>query len=350
MANRTFQLYEGSPLIGSPIIYNVQATNKSGVANLTFHRVCLSVSVGMTGSETRTYPFSIPVPKESTDTEVTFDISSALRAYLDDYAYAVQTEGSVQYPVLNVTVQTWDEYMADGILHTEYDKLTEQVTRHYILGAWTDKERLFSNITKGVSGLSRKPATGEMVPASGIYVGPNSFAYSVNDWFTGTAIATPPTTAVINLASKTANATFTSADGRIVYVDGSQKPYTAFQFVNGFGVLESAFALTFPEESIQKNVKEYEITAPMSFSRIRRNRTRKNRSRHIFKMSSGHVTEAWQRWWQEEFLNTEQAWIWMDSHWLPCSIVPDESVDGIKRTEDDMPEVLFSVKLDIDGI
>jgi hypothetical protein len=67
-------------------------------------------------------------------------------------------------------------------------------------------------------------------------------------------------------------------------------------------------------------------------------------------MSSGPVTEEWQRWWQEEFLNTPQAWMYINNMWLPVSIVPEEETAGINRAKDDLPEVLFTAKLNIDGL
>ena len=67
-------------------------------------------------------------------------------------------------------------------------------------------------------------------------------------------------------------------------------------------------------------------------------------------MSSGNVTEEWQHWWQEEFLNARQAWMLIGTNWIPCSIIPEDETDGIDLTEDKMPEVLFTAKLNIEGI
>ena len=178
---------------------------------------------------------------------------------------------------------------------------------------------------------------------------PAAYTFAVNTWFAGGTAPSAPSTSVTNLANKTAGRAFT-LNGRSIWVDDKGQPFVAFQFVNGYGVLESAFAVTLPEEKVVKSVKEYVVTAPMGFNSINRSVTRKNSSRHTFKMSSGNVTEEWQHWWQEEFLNARQAWMLIGTNWIPCSIIPEDETDGIDLTEDKMPEVLFTAKLNIEGI
>ena len=355
---QSIALDSGSPLIGSPITYKVKADNLSvGHPNLTFHRVIVEVAVSCpsVGLAEKKYPFSIPVQEEGNNTYVYVDISSAMTAFIDIWEYDYQTTGTYQYPVLTVKVKAWDEFMSNGILttnyHVVYDGLQQdqsQLPRYYLLGAFTDRERIISGPTKGVDTLTRKPATGEVVPRAGIYVSPVAYSFAVNTWFAGGTAPTAPSTTVTNLANKTAGQPFT-LNGRSIWVDGQGLPFTAFQFVNGYGVLESAFALTLPAESVTKSVKEYVVSVPMRFNHINRNVTRKSASRHIFKMSSGFVTETWQKWWQEEFLNTPQAWMLVDGLWLPCDIIPSDETEGIDRTEDKLPEVLFTAKLNIEG-
>lgn len=346
----------GSPLIGSPVIYKATASNLSTRPNLTFHRVILEVTVTTTdvGAVTRTYQFSQPVQSESNTSFVYVDISSALRAYLDVWEYSYQTTGTTVYPVLKVQVKAWDEFMSNGILVPNYEPFQEGgqnswTARYFILGAFTDRERITGNKSKGVATLTRKPQTGEIVPHSGIYVAPPAYAFDVNTWWDGNTIPTAPTTTVTNLSDKTPDTAFT-LNGRSIYVDEQKQPFTAFQFVNGYGVIESAFAITLPEETITKEVKEYVVSVPMQFNKVNRNVAVKSSSRHTYKMSSGFVTEAWQRWWQEEFLNTSEAWMLVGTDWLPCSIIPSEDTEGINRAEANMPEVLFTVKLNIEGI
>jgi len=346
-------LDSGSPLIGSPVIYKVQASDLSvGHPNLTFHRVIVEITVDCDGFSTQTYLFSEPVQTEGSSTYVYIDISSALRAFADSFVYEHQTSGTVSYPVMAVKVKAWDEFMSNGILTTNYQPYQEGgndwLTRYFIMGAFTDRERISGGKGRGVATLTRKPATGEVVPNTGVYVSPSAYSFTEESFFAGDTEPAAPATTVTDLSEQTAGQPFT-LNGRSIYVDQQGLPFTHFQFVNGYGVIESAFAVTYPDESITKSVKEYVMTVPMQFNKINRNVARKVASRHTFKMSSGYVTAAWQRWWQEEFLNTSQAWVLMDGAWLPCSIIPDEDTAGINQADDKLPEVLFTMKLNIEG-
>lgn len=347
-------LDSGSPLIGSPVFYKVQASDLSvGHPLLTFHRVILEVTVSCQGMPTETHPFSESVQTESDSSYVYIDISSALRTYLDGWEHSHQTSGTVTYPVLSVKVKAYDEFMSNGILTTNYQPYQEGgndwLTRYFIMGAFTDRERISGGKGRGVATLTRKPATGEVVPNTGVYVAPPAYAFTEEAFFEGGTAPAAPTTVVTDLSQQTAGQAFT-LNGRSVYVDNQGLPFTHLQFVNGYGVVESAFAVTLPSESVTKSVKEYVVSAPMQFNKVNHNVARKTASRHTYKMSSGFVTPAWQKWWQEEFLNTSQAWVLMDGDWLPCSIIPDEDTSGIDRTDDKLPEVLFTLKLDIEGL
>ena len=346
-------LDSGSPLMGSPVFYKIQASDLSSRTNLAFHRVIVEVTVSATGMTTSTYQFPLPVRSESAATYVHVDISSALRAFLDVWEYTYQTTGTQTYPVVAARVKAWDEFMSNGILYTNYQPYQEGgnswTFRYFLLGSFTDRERITGGLSKGVTTLTRKPLTGEIVPHAGIYVAPPAYSFTAENWFVGNISPTDPTTIVTNLSDKPAGQPFT-LNGRSIWVDNQGLPFTAFQFVNGYGVLESAFAVSYPEETVTKEVKEYVVSTPMQFNKVNRNVSRKTASRHTFKMSSGFVTEEWQRWWQEEFLNTSQAWMLVGTNWLPCSIIPEESTAGVNLAEDNLPEVLFTAKLNIEGI
>lgn len=350
---QSISLQSGSPLIGSPVFFTVLADNLSQVPNLTFHRVILEVEVNSIGSgqSGEKYPLSAPVNAEGGSNYIQIDISSALRAKADDYEYTPHSTAgeSIPYPIYTAKVKAWDEYMSNGIQY-QSQEYSLDTTFYFLLGAFTDRERLATNGSRGVSTLTRKPATGELVaPGAGIYVYPPAYTYSVDDFFTGTQPSAPTTTA-LNKNSLTPGAAQTIA-GRSVWVANDEDcEFVQFQFINGYGVLESAFAVTYPEASVVKGVKEYTVMVPMAFNKVNRNVSRKSASRHVFKMSSGPVTEEWQAWWQEEFLNTPQAWMYYKQAWVPVSIIPEETTNGIDRSGDNLPTVEFEVKLNIEGV
>ena len=50
-----------------------------------------------------------------------------------------------------------------------------------------------------------------------------------------------------------------------------------------------------------------------------------------------------------EFLMARFALINIDNYWIPCHIVPEDTVAGISRVNASLLEVQFSVRLDING-
>ena len=341
-------LVSGSPLIENPVVFRVTAANLSGQPSLTFHRVKMSVAVEASSiGLSKTYELSEPVASEGSNVIVDIDISSALRAIADEYEYAPHSvAGDNSYPVFSAHIEAWDEYMSAGEIHTT-QHIQIQGYFKFLLGGFTDFERMTSGQTKGVTALTRKPSAGEVIPIdSKLYVYALSYAYSANDWASQSTPSTPQTRAV--LTSSLTLGVNTLA-GRDVYAVKDDAVYVPFQFVNGLGVVESIYAQCYPEESVHKTVKEYDVTVPSAFNKVERNVVRKANSRHQLKMTSGPVTEAWQKWWQEEFLNSTQAWMYYRNTWVPVSIIPDEDTAGIDHTTDDLPEVQFTVKMNFEG-
>lgn len=339
-------LLSGSPLMDSPVFFRVTAANLSSVESLTFHRVKMSIAV-VAASISKTYEMSKPVASEGANVTVDIDISSAIRAIADEYEYAPHTEaGDKSYPVFAVHVEAWDEYMSAGEIHTT-SHIQIQGNFNFLLGGFTDFERMTSNATKGLASLTRKPLSGEVIPIdSKLYVYALSYAYSAADWSSQNAAPTPQTRAI-----QTSGLTLgvNTLAGRDVYAVKDDAVYVPFQFVNGLGVIESIYAQCYPEESVRKTIKEYDVTEPTAFNKVDGSIVRKSNSRHQLKMTSGPVTEDWQKWWQEEFLNTTQAWMYYKNVWVPVSIVPEEETAGIDCATDNLPEVQFIVKMNFEG-
>lgn len=343
---RNIVISSGSPLVGSPIFVTVTPETKSNVA---FHRIIVRVttSAASAGIASREDEVSAPVITEGVGIPV--DISSAIRATSEEFVYSVHTSaGNLTYPVFAVHVETWDEWMVNGVVNTNsHLHLGSSSTYyHFILGAFTDFERINSGLTKAVTTLTRKPSVGEVIPSTGgLYVYPAAFNYSLST----TAPSSSPTTTAVNIASLAPNA-LNTIGGRSVYIDGNTDNFYAFQFVNGYGVIESSFAYCLSEKEVVKIVTEYDVTAPMAFNKIDRHVTRKTSSRHQLKMSSGFVTPEWQEWWQEEFLNADKVWMLYKETWVPVSIVPEETTNGLNLASDNIPTVEFTVKMNFDGV
>ena len=101
----------GSPLIGSPIVYNVvPSTHQS---TYTFHRTILTVYAGLeTDTDYTAFEFSSPVIGNAA---IPFDISSALRAVADKYQYSPTPP--TRYPYIKFRLVARDEWMSQGIVY-----------------------------------------------------------------------------------------------------------------------------------------------------------------------------------------------------------------------------------------
>ena len=102
------KLVDGSIFNGNPITFAVTPVKIEGTP--AFHRMVFEVKCGMSGGNYETIRLTEPVLAED-GTEVTVDISSALRTFRDSYEYA--PEPGVM-PVVKFNVSAYDEYMIDG--------------------------------------------------------------------------------------------------------------------------------------------------------------------------------------------------------------------------------------------
>lgn len=338
-------LKSGSLFCGNPIVVAVNAENVPEDA--TFHRVKLEVTANFfpDGDTYRfnqnTYIFSSPANSGET---ILIDVSSALRSVSSDYLFNyVESERTLSY--LSYTLKAYDEYMQDGILNEKVGERDYGSTLYALLGGFTDMERyrLGDTLIKPVQKFSRKPVLGEVCDENTNYVYTESFSTGKNL----TDILTEgPTVRVQPLSGAD---TIQQIDGRSIYIHKARTDAFLFQFVNLLGGIETATAISLPKQTTQKESSEYTVTAPASFNEVRRNLIKKLLSRKSWSMSSGPVDEDWYEWWCEEFLQTEQAWIYLSGLWVPCSIVPDDDTEGTDWSSGEMSAVSFTVKLNIQG-
>ena len=106
------KLVEGSIFNGNPITFAVIPLKIEG-STPAFHRMIFEVKCGMSGGNYETIRLTEPVLTED-GTEVTVDISSALRTFRNSYEYS--PEPGVM-PVVKFNVSAYDEYMVDGEPH-----------------------------------------------------------------------------------------------------------------------------------------------------------------------------------------------------------------------------------------
>lgn len=340
MATITNQV-SGSPLIGSPIVYEVVAAS---LGTTVFHRVKLQVVAGLQGGDYVTIEMSSMAENGE---HLKFDVSSALMAVADAYIYTPTPPE--YYPYLQYYLVAWDEYMQDGVNHqTEKNYFPANYAQNKLralMGAYSDMDRLLAGETKTTHKFSRKPATmPEIVTVGDTFIRPadmdvhsatiehgqQSVVYNVNQ------------PGLLNLGGSTVYA---------VPRDGHD--YYQMRFVNGLGCLESVTVRAFRKVTTKITTEQFTRAVQETFGTFSRGIAVKKNNFETWKLTSGPVDEAWQSWFVHEFLMARWAWINVrqtgNPVWVACHILPDEEVNGINRVDSGMLEVPFSVQLDITG-
>lgn len=340
---KSIKLTSGSLLIGSPIMVTV--TSESGLSNATFHRVKLIVTAALS-TDGKSQVFELSAPAGSNE-DVEFDISTALRSVASGYEHS-KVSAATTYPYISYTLKAYDEWMLNGILTEEYNvQISPSSGSHYaLMGAFTDMERALSNGTESVKAFTRKPAQGEVCAKGEILVYPAAVdtPLKITD-----VISSGPTISLVTLNTDGQQV----YGGRTIYVDPNAKNRILFQFVNGYGVVETISAETLEEVGSSGTTEVDIITAPSSFNKPRAEVARRSDRRTVYKCSSGYVNKEWAEWWVTEFLGGDafrrsghsQCWVFLGGNWLPCTVVPDDDITLYDRSKPGLIHVDFEVRI-----
>ena len=334
------QLISGSPLIGSPIVY--QVTAGSPVGDVTFQRVKLYVSAGLsTDGVMRRYPLSQPAQKGET---VRIDISTALQAVADKYEYTA--EPPTYYPYILFTLEACDEYMQNGQNSGDVGIVTNPGGRA-LMGSFSDLERLRAQQAgRNTTRFSRKPngqASAEIVTVGETYLRAEPMNVGI------ATIQNGPRLRKFTIADEGLHTLSVGSESIKVYAVPNSPDRYWLRFVNGLGVVESVSVESLVSEEVNYKVSEHVIARQELFNQVSRAAVIKQNDQERLKLSSGPVDRLWQQWYLHELLPTPAAWIWIDGLWIPCHIVPEETVSGISRADGKLLEVQFTVRLDISG-
>lgn len=343
MATITRQL-SGSPLIGSPIVYEI----KAGTYNKpVFHRVKLQVVAGLQGGNYVTIEMSSPAEEGEL---LKFDVSSALRAVADSYVYT--PEPPTNYPYIQYYMIAWDEYMIDGVTYVSskdyFPDNYQTAPFRALMGAYSDLERLLAGETKQTQKFSRKPATSpEIVCEKTWFIRPSEMnVHSGN--------ITEGQKSVKHWVSRDGKWNMGGAE---LYAVPASNDYCQIRFINGLGCMESLTIRSLRKSETSITTNQYTRAIQETFGTFSRGIASKQNDYETWKLSSGPLDEAWQSWYIHEFLMARWVWIALanparsdgDPLWVPCHIIPDETVTSINRVNNSMLEVEFSIQLDITG-
>ena len=339
------KLVDGSIFNGNPITFAVTPLKIEG-STPSFHRMVFEVKCGMSGISGNYETIRLTEPVLAEDgTEVTVDISSALRTFRDSYEYS--PEPGVM-PVVKFNVSAYDEYMVNGnpgqtepIFYLSGDEVKQT-----IFGGFSDYDRLTAATeAMPVSRMTRKPATTPQLACVGetiIYVDPYSPAV---DFLTPTWDA--PEAKAFTITNEGQQ---TIGDISVFAMPQSEASHrTEFRFINSFGVLESFSVPRVYSKKLGITATSYTVTRRETLRSFSREAVRKQNNQESWDFQTDPLDEAWLAWYLHEFLMAEHTWINIDGKFLPCIITVEDEITFDDKTKETMHSVSFTAKLDFHG-
>lgn len=317
-------------LAGLPIIVTANATkSRPGVV---FRRIILSVTVTNNyTAESDTFEFSKPVTANET---IRFDISSAVRALADSYRYDAAIAGTLAtYPSYSFVVDSYEEYMTDGQV-SKASGMSLSQTGSVFMGTISDIARLY-NVWP--SRWSQKPTGSPQVA----WVG-HQLCMAGEATNSEHLVWTAPTVSVVTVGS--GQHTDENYYGIPTPSDGYH-----LRFINSLGVHEDAFLHCLRTTEVNIKTDKYTIARQETLTEFSRGLAIKKNNHERWILSSGPLDYDWQQWYLHEVLMARWAWMLVDWRWVPCHILPEETVAGIDRQKSTALEVQFTIEFDING-
>jgi len=315
-----------SNFIGSPITVPVQAGSPAGA---TFHRVRLTVTIN--GSST---PFEFSTPVSSGGETVRFDISSAFRAFAESHQYDSALPVGNTYPNMSATITAYDDYMVDGVEQRGKGESTTTIS-HLYCGYLTDMERLLSMRYPATGRYSRKPTSSPELA----FVGYESL--QPGPCVSEVGPVAPAVTAVTVPSGFSAG---NNLYGIPVPNDGYE-----LRFINSLGVHENVFLTSLPTTEAAIQTDRYVIARQETLDTFSRGTTRKHSNHRRYHLTAGPLDQEWQQWYIDEVLMARWAWLRIGTHYIPCHVLPEDTIQALDRQKGDVLTVPITVELDIEG-
>ena len=365
---KKIEFLSGSPLIGSPLVFNVTPSTHKSIYN--FHRTQLMVYArliipgGDSDEDDQEFKFSTAV--DATTTVAQFDISSALRAVADRYVYDVAPPS--QYPYVKFRLEAADDWMIDGRLYENQGRVYhpgsmqgDQGTLYFyyyaFLGRFTDLERLQATgeDTQQLSVMTCKPASGvEVVHQNTTMVYPVDFSRGLECDY----MSDDPDPEFVSNAPQngprsdqfTPQATGAMVvGGRNIYVIPKPADAAELRFISSKGCMESLHLQCLPKRVVNIQTDKYVISRQETFKKFSRATTRKHNDYETWTLSSGPLDEAWAEFYIHEVLMAQVMWLHRGQMWLPCHVLPEETTQLRDKSKPELIEVQLTVQMDVDG-
>lgn len=335
---------------GSPVVINVE-----GLEWPTEHQSPFTVvRVQVIYESTEIGEFVADVGNKK---EISFDISSALRAIWSDYEYAEELAAATTAmnatansgytrQVREYSLQVFTEYVADDGEFTKTDSGTFAGGK-CIIGGMTEMERsLVPDVTYAdVSSLEHSNQRNGDASTKPVSVPERVGVDSITCW---ADVAQGVTESRFYMSDETPDDDDTEAHAPQVIRD--DVPYVDFLFVNRRGAVETCSAQMKEALSIGVETTLYSRTERPSFIPSRSIMAMASGGRRSWSMSSGHQTREWAEWWSLEFLMARRWWMWYNGRFVPVTVEPAKKNIGIyDRSKQQMPSVEFVVTLAMEG-
>lgn len=343
-------LTSGSILAGNPITFSIKPSDAG--TSPSFHRVIVEVTYDNNNGNYEVIKLSVPVTQEGKDIEL--DVSSALRVPLEDFQYSPLV---ATYPMVKWYIKAYDEYMNSngelktnqGIQYYPQEPNTSDggaTNLRCIAGAFSDIERMVSGVTKSVTSLSRKPQSlPQLMVVGDTYA--YTPAYSDSQDLLDSATLTAPQSREVEITKEGLQ---TIGEQSIYAMPKNEgKDRMVFRFINSFGVLECvSIPRTYSKKlSIQSNT--YTVTKLETFNSFSRSAVSKKNDQESWLFMTDPLDENWLQWYLHEFLMSKHIWLNIKGNWIPCSIIPEDEITFLDKTNINMYSVSFVAKLDIYG-
>lgn len=292
--------------------------------------------------------------------EISFDIQSALRSIWADYDFADEVSTATKaLTATSVDGQKAERRYRDYTLQlsTEYldssdNEFATSASQTFsggrcMLGALTEWERWKIGAKEDadashLEGSNKRNGDASTKPTSSPErVGRNS----ITSWVD---VNSDGTTSVFFPSAAPVEGDGTAQHAPIVLRD--TQDYQDFLFVNRRGAIETASALMKEALNISAEAKQYNRVERPSFKPSRSVLMIPSGGRRSWEMSSGYVDRDWAAWWTQEFLQVSRHWMLLDGQYVPVIVEPaKKSVSIYDRTKQQLAHVDFTVTLALEG-
>lgn len=343
-------LTSGSILAGNPITFSIKPSDAG--TSLSFHRVIVEVTYDNNNGNYEVIKLSVPVTQEGKD--VALDVSSALRVPLEDFQYSPLV---ATYPMVKWYIKAYDEHMNSngelktnqGIQYYPQEPNTSDggaTNLRCIAGAFWDIERMVSGVTKSVTALSRKPQSlPQLMVVGDTYA--YTPAYSAPQSLLDSATLVAPQSREVEITNEGLQ---TIGEQSIYAMPKDEgKDRMIFRFINSFGVLECLSIPRTYSKKLSIQSSDYTVTKLETFNSFSRSAVSKQNNRESWLFMTDPLDENWLQWYLHEFLMSNHIWINVKGNWIPVTIIPEDEITFLDKTNTNMYSVSFTAKLDIYG-